>query len=273
MELIRINKSISKKSTTPHWDIVNVEDNYISNCPIVRWDINVVISETDDAVNIEWGAYDYYFVKNTPRMMEIVQHLDSIELGTMHYWEEDHHGEYDAGTRLEWDCGLARWGCLLEIHPAPDIESMSNKDIVAALIRFSNDCEYTCWSGTREDWTERESERERKELESAAAAFASECGHAVGTPAYVHAIHRAIAGAFDDYDEDRSGERKMERWAAHQYCGTTSSYWEDEDYINGRHMSRIDGLQMVLTWLTNNCPLLMLKIEEQRQSNPELVEA
>jgi hypothetical protein len=65
----------------------------------------------------------------------------------------------------------------------------------------------------------------------------------------------------------------MERWAAHQYCGSSDSFWEDEDYINGQHMSRIDSLQMVLTWLTANCPLLMLKMDEKIKSNSELVEA
>lgn len=231
---------------------------------------------TDPHTGIKSARKDYVyepedFLLYSSTMLNKLNKLNDIVLYTQFYWEADDHGEYDAGSNVKQVNALSLfWENWSDYE---DDLLLSVDRIVANIKQFTRDSDYVGFCMEEEEYKEHQSEKERKELEKAAADFASKCGHPVGTPAYVHAIHKAIAGAFDDYDEDRSGERKMERWAAHQYCGTTSSFWEDEDYINGQHMSRIETLEMVLEWLNKNCPLLMLKINEQRREENDLVEA
>jgi hypothetical protein len=219
-----------------------------------------------EAETYETGNFFLY----SDEMLEKVNKLNETFLFVQNYWEADDHYDYDAGSNI------TKQNCLTMVLDNDDIRKfiiLSVEKIVSAVKTYMRDSDYVGFCMEEEELKEYQSEKERKELEKAASAFSSQCGHPVGTPAYVLAIHKAINGAFDDYDEDRSGERRMERWAAHQYCGSSDSFWSDEDYINGQHMSRIDSLQMVLTWLTANCPLLMLKMDEKIKSNSELVEA
>lgn len=214
----------------------------------------------------------YHFLLYSVTMLDKLNKLNDIVLYTQYYWESDDHGEYDAGSNVKKENCLS---LLLEHWEYyTDDLILPVEQIVANLKQNMHDSDYVGFCMEEEEYKEYQSEKERKELEKAAAEFASKCGHPVGTPAYVHAIHKAISGAWNDYDDDRNGERRMERWAAHQYCGSTSSFWEDEDYINGQHMNRIETLEMVLEWLNKNCPLLMLKINEQiREEKNDLVEA
>jgi len=214
----------------------------------------------------------YHFMLYSDSMLDKLNALNNIALYTQHYWEADEHYEYDAGSNVKKDNCLSLLLENLEDYASDLI--LPVEQIVANLKQNTRDSDYVGFCMEEDEYKEYQSEKERKELEKAASEFASKCGHSVGTPAYVHAIHNALAGALNDYDDDRNGERRMERWAAHQYCGSTSSFWEDEDYINGQHMSRIETLEMVLEWLNKNCPLLMLKINEQiREEKNDLVEA
>lgn len=212
------------------------------------------------------------FLLYSDTMLDKLNKLNNIMLYIQHYWEADEHYEYDAGSKVEKVTALSlflgdNW------TDYQDDLILPVEQIVANLKQNVRDSDYVGFCMEEDEYREYESEKERKELEKAASEFSSKCGHPVGTPQYVIAIQKAINGALDDYDEDQDGEAKMERWAAHQYCGTTSSFWDDEDYIKGRHMSRIESLEMVLQWLHKNCPLLMLKMEEKIKSDQDLVEA
>jgi hypothetical protein len=220
---------------------------------------------------VETEVYETaHFFLYSDEMLEKVNKLNETFLFVQNYWEADESCDYDAGSNVE------KQNCLtmvLTSEYSRESLILPIEKIVLDVKTCMRDSDYVGFCMEEEEFKEYQSEKERKELEKAASAFAAQCGHPVGTPAYVLAIHKAINGAFDDYDEDRGGERRMERWAAHQYCGSSDRFWEDEDYINGQHMSRIDSLQMVLTWLTANCPLLMLKMDEKIKSDSELVEA
>lgn len=117
---------------------------------------------------------------------------------------------------------------------------------------------------TEEAYREEASEKERKRLEETASWFANQCGHAVGSIEYVHAIQEAIERSQRDMEHDCYGERRMERAAAARFCGQSSEdYWSDEDYIRNQHEENIFLLANVLQWLEINCPLLMLKVQEK----------
>ena len=222
-----------------------------------------------DSFEIETYETGHFFL-HSDDLLNKLNKLNETFLFVQNYWEADDHCEYDAGSNVEKQNCLTM---ILTSECSRESLMLPIEKIVSDVKTCMRDSDYVGFCMEEEEYKEYQSEKERKELENAASAFAGQCGHPVGTPAYVLAIHKAINGAFDDYDEDRSGESRMERWAAHRYCGSSDSFWEDEDYINGQHMSRIDSLQMVLTWLTNNCPLLMLKMDEKIKSNSELVEA
>jgi hypothetical protein len=245
---------------------------------VVKYDNGQPVKEMRRFHNKQTGSLDSYeaetyephhFFLYSDEMLEKVNKLNGTFLFVQNYWEADEHYEYDAGSNI------TKQNCLTLVLDNEDSRDflLPVDKIVEQVKTCMRDSDYVGFCMEEEEYKEYQSEKERRELENAASAFAGQCGHPVGTPAYVLAIHKAINGAFDDYDEDRSGERKMERWAAHQYCGSSDGFWEDEDYINGQHMDRIDSLQMVLTWLTKNCPLLMLKMDEKIKSNSELMDA
>lgn len=222
-----------------------------------------------DSVEVETYESGYFFLYSDDFLNKLNK-LNETYFFVQNYWEADDHYEYDAGSNI------TKQNCLTMVLTSEwSRESLilPIEQIVSDVKTCMRDSDYVGFCMEEEEYKEYQSEKERKELEKAASAFASECGHPVGTPAYVLAIHKAINGAYDDYDDDRSGERRMERWADHQYCGSSDSFWEDEDYINGQHMNRIGSLEMVLAWLTNNCPLLMLKMDEKIKTNSELMEA
>lgn len=281
MQLIKIetikNQNIVSVVEVP--DIQCEEPNSTGQVSVIKYDNGKPVmcmhrfhnKQTGSLDSVEIESYETgYFFLHSDEMLNKLNKLNETFLFVQNYWEEDDHGEYGAGSNVE------KQNCLtmvLDHEWSRESLILPTEKIVSDIKTCMRDSDYVGFCMEEEEYKEHQSEKERKELEKAASAFASKCGHPVGTPSYVLAIHKAINGAFDDYDEDRSGERRMERWAAHQYCGSSDSFWEDEDYINGQHMSRIDSLQMVLTWLTNNCPLLMLKMDEKIKSNSELVEA
>jgi hypothetical protein len=247
---------------------------------VVKYDNGKPVMHMNRFRNKKTGSLDSYEIETyetgnfflySDEMLEKVNKLNETYLFVQNYWEADDHWDHDSyGSNVE------KQNCLtmvLASEYSRESLVLPIEKIISDVKTCMRDSDYVGFCMEEEEFKEYQSEKERKELEKAASAFSAQCGHPVGTPAYVLAIHKAINGAFDDYDEDRSGERRMERWAAHQYCGSSDSFWEDEDYINGQHMSRIDSLQMVLTWLTANCPLLMLKMDEKIKSNSELVEA
>jgi hypothetical protein len=111
-------------------------------------------------------------------------------------------------------------------------------------------------------------ERKRVELESTAAAFASRCGHKVGTREYVLAARKAVDEV--DYQRERwnDPEVRAEQWAACRYAGS-NSYFDDLNFENSRYDRRISGLQDVLDWLEQTCPMLMRQVESELVTQEE----
>ena len=105
---------------------------------------------------------------------------------------------------------------------------------------------------------------ERRVLEQHATAFATRCGHKVGTREYVLAARKALEEARMTHAEEFNGERRMERAATSRACGVSGEdHYSNEDYLSSEFHKDVEWMQDVLNWLEENCPLLMLKIAEE----------
>lgn len=50
-------------------------------------------------------------------------------------------------------------------------------------------------------------------------------------------VHAGDTCSYDDgWQAESLAEQRMERWAEARFAGTTSSFWEDEDYLRDRGM-------------------------------------
>jgi hypothetical protein len=139
---------------------------------------------------------------------------------------------------------------------------------VSSMFRDTNesDCGGVGELMTVEQMEQEKRERKRKDLESTAAMFASQCGHKVGTREYVLAARRAIEDVRYERGRWNDGETRMEQWAACQFAGVGSSvYYDDLNFENERYDNRLDKLGDVLDWLEEVCPLLMRQTEYEEQ--------
>lgn len=107
-------------------------------------------------------------------------------------------------------------------------------------------------------------DRLRRVLEQHATAFATRCGHKVGTREYVLAARKALEEARMAHADQFNGERRMERAATSSACGVSGEdHYSNEDYLSSEFHKDVEWMQDVLNWLEENCPLLMLKIAEE----------
>ena len=105
---------------------------------------------------------------------------------------------------------------------------------------------------------------ELRVLEQHATAFATRCGHKVGTREYVLAARKALEEARMAHEDQFNGERRMERAATSRACGVSDDdHYSNEDYLSSEFHKDVEWMQDVLNWLEENCPLLMLKIAEE----------
>jgi hypothetical protein len=116
---------------------------------------------------------------------------------------------------------------------------------------------------TEEAHAKAKKEERRKSLEATASAFAHECGHAVGTREFVKSAKERIAEV--DYASERwnDGECQMERWATCMHSGSRDSYFDDNNYMNGKFAGEVSRLSDVLDYMRDAFPLLMLHIERE----------
>lgn len=153
---------------------------------------------------------------------------------------------------------------------AADLGELRSLDDVSEWFQDTNDSDYggvSCLYTDEKAHAER-LERTRVELESTAAAFASRCGHKVGTREYVLAARRAMAEV--DYQRERwnDPEVRAEQWAACRFAGS-GSYFDDLNFENSRYDKRLSGLQDVLDWLEQACPMLMRQVESELVTQEE----
>ena len=174
----------------------------------------------------------------------------------------EHHKVYRATLKtlvekandLLWQYG----GNIDEMHDC-DVEGL---DRIAQYL-FDEDENIDATIRTEEDHAKAKKEERRKKLEATASAFAHECGHAVGTREFVKSAKERIAKV--DYASERwnDGECQMERFATCLHSGSRDSYFDDNNYMNGKFAGEVSRLSDVLDYMRDAFPLLMLHIEQE----------
>jgi hypothetical protein len=232
-------------------------------CPIDEWDDGLA----NGTILVRASAD---MVDHTDKIVKMINKIHVHKVGHVSYDYDRDCDSHSAGVERknivdEFFCMINDGGFRHELvvlnSRVEDIFKM-----IQSNVSESFDCEYGgTWAiMTEEEFMEEESEKERKSLEQSASWFAQECGHAVGSVEYVRAAQEALAMRERNMDNDCYGERKMERAAASRFSGQSSEdYWSDEDYIRSKHEDSIGEIASVLQWLETNCPLLMLKVQEQ----------
>ena len=130
--------------------------------------------------------------------------------------------------------------------------------------------DYLVFFGTEEDYNKREQENRRKELEGLASGIAQKHNVSVNSVEFIKAVREEIRAIEYEREEWNNPEVRMEEWAACRYNGLGSDvYFDDLNYVNGNISSRAHNLSDILEWLSQNCPLLWAKAEEQRLSEEE----
>ena len=117
---------------------------------------------------------------------------------------------------------------------------------------------------TPQGYTAKVSEEERKELEKAASEFAASTNTTPGTMEFIKALKAAL-DQIDLVDENHNNpERRREEWAAHMHSGCADVYFNNMNYTSSKIAERAEYLNRIWNWLEINCPLLMMKYEEQQ---------
>lgn len=211
-------------------------------------------------------------IRHLNKVVEMLNTIHVHKVGHVSYDEDRDCDSHSSGVKrknlVEIFFNMIREVEILDLQPDQIL------DKVNSFVSECFDPEYGgTWEILTEDaYREEQSENVRKNLEQSASWFAKECGHPVGSFEYVLAAQEALARREQDMEDDCYGERRMERAAASRFSGQSSEgYWSDEDYIRSHHEDRISEVAMVLQWLDANCPLLMLKVQEQELLNNSMI--
>jgi len=196
------------------------------------------------------------------------------------YWHgsDDRYGDTSYGHGSAWETTSLR--AVLESmvdysagrgrRKCTDMSALLSLDDVSKWFQDINDSEcggVSCLHTDEAAHAER-IERKRVALESTASAFASRCGHKVGTREYVLAARKAIAEVAYQRARWNDPDVRAEQWAACQYAGS-NSYFDDLNFENSRYDARLSGLQDVLDWLEQACPMLMRQVESELVTQEE----
>lgn len=205
----------------------------------VKWDIDVAVSRIGECnLVLKWIDYDY----ESDIAHKVVERKTIRETCN--------------------DLSLNRWYKIGELS-----ESVYNLEDLRKLYCHLDDsgCNLAFF-GTEEEYDKEESERKRKELDVAAKKFAATSKTAIGTFDFIRRLEEEIELVRRDQEIFNSGECRMERYADYSYAGSASSFWEDNDFENGRYSGHIENLESIMEWLRGECPLLMAKYEEKKLS-------
>lgn len=110
----------------------------------------------------------------------------------------------------------------------------------------------------KNDYLLQKSEKQRKELETAAVNFAAK--HKTGgvNLVFIQKIEEELQNIREDEEQWNSGECRAERYAR----STPESFASDSDYVSGKLYAKSSHLNQILNWVQSNCPLLWAKYEE-----------
>lgn len=119
--------------------------------------------------------------------------------------------------------------------------------------------------GTPEEYNKKQQDERRRELEQSAKDIAYKHGVKVDSLEFLKAVQKELREVQYSQEEWNNPEVRMEEWAACRYAGVGADvYFDDLNFENGRYESRIDHLHGIMEWVSENCPLLWAKFENDR---------
>ena len=148
-------------------------------------------------------------------------------------------------------------------------ESILNSiaDIIKAFNEINNNLpEYKSTLHIKADYLEKKAESERQNLESAAANFARKHNTGGVNVLFIQKIYEEIENKKQDQSDWNSGERRAERYATCAASGCRDSFWDDNDYVNGKYDAAQDKLYDVLNYIQEHLPLLWAKYESTKSA-------
>lgn len=113
-------------------------------------------------------------------------------------------------------------------------------------------------------YKEQAAEKTRQSLETDAASFARK--HQTGgvNTLFIQKLLEEMQSIQQQQSDWNSAERRMERHAICASSGCRDSFWEDNDYENGKFDTRQDRLQKLFDYIQEHLPLLWAKYELQQ---------
>jgi hypothetical protein len=116
---------------------------------------------------------------------------------------------------------------------------------------------------TLEQFDKRQSEKRRRELESAASEIARRYGCEVSSEAFIEACHSELE-RFKDYRQGMREDGLCIGW------GATYEEWSDEYNYSRSDSAHVED---ILEWLATECPLLWAKYQESKLAAKKAAEA
>lgn len=145
---------------------------------------------------------------------------------------------------------------ILAIKTLDDLKNIQNDYYEDAFIHFL---------GTIDEYRKYDAEQRRKELESFASDFARSHNIQSNSLDFIAAVEDEIHRIELDKEGWNNPEVRMEEWAACRYAGVGSDvYFDDLNFENGRFDTKLNKLNGILTWLSEQCPLLWAQYQEHK---------
>lgn len=116
----------------------------------------------------------------------------------------------------------------------------------------------------KQEYEEKIREETRKTLEGSAASFSAK--HKTGgiNVLFLTILQEEIDNIESSRESFNDPEAKMERLGR---CGSNrSSFYDDQEYENGRYDAKVDALVNIQQWVKDNLPLLWARYQEVRYS-------
>ena len=140
-------------------------------------------------------------------------------------------------------------------------------DVIKAFNEVNDELpEYKSTLHIKADYLEKKAEAERQNLESAAANFARK--HKTGgvNVLFIQKVYEELENQKGKQSDWNSGERRAERYATCAASGCRDSFWEDNDYENGKFDAAQDKLYDILNYIQEHLPLLWAKYESTKSA-------
>jgi hypothetical protein len=156
-----------------------------------------------------------------------------------------------AGAGTEQDLNWFLWDCLRDSEILDSGHGWTN------IIR-------------KEEFDEQRKEAEYARAERAVQGFCARKGIAPNTIQFVLALEAEQDSLNYRREVEFGYERRAERWMDSRFSGQSEDgFWSDESFLNNGFSREQDNIDLVLSWLHRNCPLLMAKVEEYKLANPQ----